>query len=305
MSLDFFKDDGVFLPMLNDPARNTFYKQCLDIAAPGQVVCDIGAGTGLLSIMALQAGASKVIAVERDADRYQYLCNNLQRLNLQDKIETVQGDFVDHDIAADVYVTETLNTQIFGEDILKLSNHAQRRGGQFIPGYFKIWAEVYQDHPVFILDLSRSEAYDFSPTVAVDQKFVNIINQDVQQQYSLAETVFRANQLNRLFPMLDCFGDLRLKKIGATEPVIVDLNSYNTESNITVTVPIELCQSVTALGRNAMVVLQWQAVYHGIVLDSTKAWFGNVAKSIRPEFATGADVVFRYDPAIRDWRLSY
>jgi len=57
---DFFKDNGVFLPMLNDASRNQFYKKALDIAAPGRVVCDIGAGTGFLSILALQAGADIV-----------------------------------------------------------------------------------------------------------------------------------------------------------------------------------------------------------------------------------------------------
>lgn len=301
MSMDFMKDDGVFLPMLNDTGRNDFYKRALDIAAPEKTVCDIGAGTGFLSVLAVQAGAKHVIAVERDLKRYEYLVQMVQRLGLTDKIETYHGDFLNSNISADVYVSETINTQIFGEDIVRLSNHAVQHGGEFIPSGFRIWAEAYQEHPVFILDLLHNESHNYDPGINVDPTFAQHISQDFLQQYDLQETVFKANQLNRLFTMLDRFDDLKLVKIGHTAPITVDLNQHNVESNISVTVPAEL------LANNAkpMVVLKWQAFYKDVTLDSNKCWFGNVAKSIFTQFQTGADIVFRYDPEYRCWRLSY
>ena len=168
MSTDFFKDDGVFLPMLNDVARNEFYSAALKIAAPEKTVCDIGAGTGFLTVLALQAGAKHVIAVERNPKRFQYLKHNLERTGYADRVTMIHADFLDCDIHADVYVSETINTQIFGEDMVKLSNHAQRHGGEFIPGNIKIWAEVYENHPVFVLDLTESEAVEFDPAVDID-----------------------------------------------------------------------------------------------------------------------------------------
>jgi len=300
--MDFLKDDGVFLPMLNDTGRNSFYKQALDIAAPGKVVCDIGAGTGFLSVLAVQAGASHVFAVERDLKRFDYLNQTIQRLGLTDKIETYSGDFLGSNIHADVYVSETINTQIFGEDMVKLSNHAVTHGGEFIPSGFRIWAEVYENHPVFVLDLSHSEAYDFSPGVGVPDAFKNAINQDFQQQYNLQETVFKANQLNRLFTMLHHFDDLKLVKLSETAPITVDLNKINVEQDISITVPIGMLSNTTP---NPMVVIKWEAFYKNIVLSSDQCWFGNIAKPIRQQFQTNPDVTFRYDPTCKQWRLSY
>ena len=61
--MDWLSDDGIFMPMINDTGRNIFYKACIDSVAKDKVICDIGAGTGLLSMLAIQAGAKKVIAV--------------------------------------------------------------------------------------------------------------------------------------------------------------------------------------------------------------------------------------------------
>jgi predicted RNA methylase len=298
--IDFMADDGVFMPMLNDTGRNKFYKQALDLSAQDKTVCDIGAGTGLLSVLALQAGAKHVIAVERDPDRFEYLNQNLQKLGLENTIETCHIDFLDSDIQADVYVSETINTQIFGEDILRLSNHVVDRGGQFIPAGFRVWAEVYQDHPVFILDLSRNESYEFDPGIDVGSNFVDNVNRDFTQQYDLQKTIYTANQFNRLFTMLDRFNDLKLIKTGQTDPVIINLNQSNVEHDIRITIPNNI------VGKNfPMIVLKWEIFFQDVVLHSDNCWFGNVAKPIKDQFRTGSDIVFYYDPNIRNWKLSY
>jgi predicted RNA methylase len=287
------------MPMLNDTGRNIFYKTAIELAAPGKVVCDIGAGTGFLSIIAAHAGAKHVIAVERDLQRFQYAKSIIEKLQLTDRIELIHGEFLDLDIPADVYVSETINTQIFGEDIIKLSNHAQRHGGEFIPGQFKIHAKVYQDHPIFVIDQSDSEAFEYQPDIDVDPAFASIINQDFQQQHSLADTRYRANQLNRLFKMLPEFTDLKLTKYHQTQPITIDLNQPNNESSIAVTIPFN---DVKRFQANMYVVLFWQAEYGNIIMNSNNVWFGNVCKYIDQPTK---DIVFYYDPLIRNWRLTY
>uniref|UniRef100_A0A7S1VE72 Protein arginine N-methyltransferase domain-containing protein n=1 Tax=Sexangularia sp. CB-2014 TaxID=1486929 RepID=A0A7S1VE72_9EUKA len=66
-----YEDLAVHRIMLSDTERNAFYEAALQRAvaackARGKapVVLDVGAGTGLLSFLALEAGAAKVIAVE-------------------------------------------------------------------------------------------------------------------------------------------------------------------------------------------------------------------------------------------------
>ena len=299
MSMDRLNDDGIFMPMLNDTGRNIFYKAAIEVAVPGKTVCDIGAGTGFLSVLAAHAGAKHVIAVERDLQRYQYAKSIIEKLQMTDRIELIHGDFLNLDIKADVYVSETINTQIFGEDMIKLSNHAQRHGGEFVPGQFKIHAEVYQWHPIFIVDQSESEAFEYQPDIDVDPAFANIINTDFQQQYSLSDTRYRANQLNRLFTMLPQFTDLKLTKYYQTQPITVDLNQLNNESDITVTIPFN---DVKKFRQSMYVVLFWQAKYGEIIMDCRDVWFGNISKHI---MGATTDIEFRYDPQIRNWRLTY
>jgi len=299
MSMDWLSDDGIFMPMLNDTGRNIFYKAAIEAAVPGKTVCDIGAGTGFLSVLAVHAGAKHVIAVERDLQRYQYTKSIIEKLQMTDRIELVHGDFLNLDIRADVYVSETINTQIFGEDIIKLSNHAQRHGGKFIPGQFKIHAEVYQMHPIFVVDQSGSDAFEYQPDIEVDPAFANIINTDFQQQYSLADTRYRANHLNKLFTMLPQFTDLKLTKYHQTQPIIVDLNQLNNESSLTVTIPFS---AVARFQQSMYVVLFWQAEYGEITMNCRDVWFGNISKHI---MGATTDIVFRYDPQIRNWRLTY
>lgn len=302
MSLDFMKDDGVFLPMLNDDGRNQFYKAAIEHAAPGKVVCDVGAGTGLLSILAVKAGAKKVISVERDSARAEYMRSIVDRVGMSDKIEIINDDFLNTDIAADIYVSETFNTQIFGEDMIKLSNHAHKHGGVWIPSQFEIVARVYENHPIFLLDLSNSEAYEFRPNIDVDPVFEEIINTDFRLQYSLDDTLYRANQLNMLFRMLPDFRDVRLNQLYETEPVIVDLNTVVDDENIVVRVPHESLHPWS----NSMIVLFWKARYQDIELDCNNIWFGNVAKIIPMEHKKlNTDVTFIYAPGVRNWQVYF
>jgi len=306
--MDWMKDDGIFMPMLNDTGRNQFYKRALEQFAPGQTVCDIGAGTGLLSVLAVQAGARHVFAVERDKNRCAYLQNIVARLNLANQIEVVHGDFLQTNIAADVYVSETINTQIFGEDMARLSNHALAHKGKFIPSGVRIWAEVYENHPVFILDLGKSEAYEFDPNIEIDKNFTSMINSDFENQYNLQQTVYAANYLNRLFTMLPNFTDLKLNKLGSIDPITVDFNQPIDESNIQITVPFDIILQDQARPNrydHAMIVLKWQMFAGNVVLDSGNCWFGNVAKAIQLKFRTSDQITFTYNPDIRDWRLKY
>jgi hypothetical protein len=98
--------------------------------------------------------------------------------------------------------------------------------------------------------------------------------------------------------MLPRFTDLKLTKWYETVPVTVDLNQFNNESDISVTVPFENIKQF----QNMYVVLFWQAEYGTVTMNSNDVWFGNVSKRIK---TATRDIVFRYDSQIRNWRLTY
>jgi predicted RNA methylase len=130
--------------MINDTGRNVYYKQAIEAAVPGKVVCDIGTGTGLLSILAAKAGATKVYSVEMDPGRADFARKIIDKVGLSDKIEVVHKNFFDTDIRADIFISETIGTPVFNEDIIAIAKHATRHGGQFIPGSFDLWLEIYE-----------------------------------------------------------------------------------------------------------------------------------------------------------------
>jgi hypothetical protein len=99
--------------------------------------------------------------------------------------------------------------------------------------------------------------------------------------------------------MLPQFTDLKLTKYYQTQPITVDLNQPNNESNITVTIPFN---NVKRFQNSMYVVLFWQAKYGEITMDCRDVWFGNISKHI---MGATTDIEFRYDPQIRNWRLTY
>ena len=299
-TFDWFKDDGIFMPMLNDEHRNKFYQKCLDRCCQDKIVVDIGAGTGLLSILAVNAGAKKVFAVEKNAERHQYLMSIIEKLGLQQKIICQFGDWLDLDIPADIYVSETINTQIFGEDILQTANHAVRRGGQFIPGSFEITPVIYRNHPIFTLDQTHSDAWMFEPKINVNHHYEQIINTDFRSKHDSMQTLYQANQLNKLFTLLPQFTDIKLQELWRGQPLIVDLNQPGENWDISLIISVNDLPCDT----DWYMVLFWQAKFQDIVMDCRDVWFGNVSKTIPQRMRkSNTDIMTWYDLKKRNWQL--
>lgn len=297
------KDDGVFLPMINDTARNKFYDRAIKLAVPGKTVVDIGTGTGILSILAARAGATKVYAVEQDQSRAEYAQSMFERTGLNTVIEVIHDNFLNTTIPADIYVSETINTQIFGENILEIAEYARKHSGTFIPSQFEITAEVYDNHPIFVLCQARSDAFEFQPDISVDPAYEDAIESSFRESNSLEDTLYRANILNGLFTMLPRFNDLKLHKLYTSDPLIVDLNQLVDVNDIQLTIPADVANQH---GNDIYVVITWKARYQDVIMKADETWFGNSSKTIlRRTRNRDIDITMWYDPLIRDWRFKF
>ncbi len=78
--------------MISDEARTTAFAHAIaESVKPGDVVIDVGAGTGILSLFAARAGARRVIAVERSG--MAELARELIAHNgMQEQVEVFVGD---------------------------------------------------------------------------------------------------------------------------------------------------------------------------------------------------------------------
>jgi type I protein arginine methyltransferase len=126
--------------MLRDRIRNEAYRRAIaSVVKPGQVVLDMGAGTGILSIFAAAAGARKVYAVERTSiagvARRVIACNEHA-----DHIEVLESDLENVDLPekVDVIVSEWMGGFGVDENILAPLVMARDRwlkpGGTIVPG---------------------------------------------------------------------------------------------------------------------------------------------------------------------------
>jgi len=125
--------------MLRDRVRNEAYRKAIfQVVRPGHVVLDMGAGTGILSVFAAQAGASRVYAVERTA--IAAVARRMMKANdVADRVEVVEGDLEDIDLPekVDVLVSEWMGGIGVDENMLAPLVMARSRwlkpGGKVLP----------------------------------------------------------------------------------------------------------------------------------------------------------------------------
>lgn len=118
-------------PMMADTARNEAYDQALRRAAPGRRVLDIGAGSGLLAMMAARAGAAKVTTCEVVPAIAAAAREIIQANGLADSITLLakRSDQIkigrDMWARANVLVTETFCSGLLTEGVLPTIEHAR------------------------------------------------------------------------------------------------------------------------------------------------------------------------------------
>jgi precorrin-6B methylase 2 len=115
--------------MLADEVRtSSFLSAITQVVRPGDVVVDIGSGTGVLSVFAAMAGASRVYSIEREPV-IEVAQEIAARNGVLDRITFITGSSLDVEIAelSDVLITETIGNVAFDEGIIAWVADAKRR----------------------------------------------------------------------------------------------------------------------------------------------------------------------------------
>ena len=152
-------------PMMNDTVRNDAYEAALSAALKkGGTVLDIGAGSGLLAMMAARQGASHVVTCEeipliaRKATEIVKRNGYAERIQVINKLSTKLQVGKDFPERADVLVTEIFDDGLLGERAFLAIEHAQKHllkpNAQLIPAgarvlYMAIESqEIFENHRV-------------------------------------------------------------------------------------------------------------------------------------------------------------
>lgn len=119
--------------MINDLDRNAFYQTLLrDAIDENSVVLEIGAGSGLLSIMAAKAGARLVIAIEANHEMAMLAAQIIAANHMSDRIVVINKMSTDVHLSElpavpTVLVSEILGTLLLGESALHYVQDARER----------------------------------------------------------------------------------------------------------------------------------------------------------------------------------
>lgn len=161
--------------MLTDrPRCESFRRAILATVRPGDVVLDFGAGTGLLSLFAIQAGARKVYAAER-AEIAAIAERVIARNGAADRIEVIRGDIAKAELPepVDVVVSEWLGGYGVDEDmfppLLAARDRWLKPGGTMVPqSVTAVLAPVYDERLDTAITFLRGRPYDLDLGLVAD-----------------------------------------------------------------------------------------------------------------------------------------
>ncbi len=199
--------------MLEDSVRTSTYHQAIlqnRAAFEGKVVMDLGAGSGILSFFAAQAGAKRVYAVE--ASGMAAKADMLARANgFGDVITVINSKIEEIDSlpeAVDVIVSEPMGVMLFHERMIEsflyarnkfLAPHRLGQADSMFPGSGTIFVAPFTDAPMHADMKNRTQFWkttnfygvDFSclSGIAVDQVFSQPVVGGFDPKTLLAEPV--------------------------------------------------------------------------------------------------------------------
>lgn len=138
----------VHIAMLEDPVRKAAFQQAVrETVREGDVVLDLGTGSGILAITAAQAGASKVYAVE-PAGMVHLAQRIAERNGVADRIEFIRGWSPQLELPerADVLLTDIVGNEALDMQIWETVQDARRRllndSSRLVPGRLTAFATL-------------------------------------------------------------------------------------------------------------------------------------------------------------------
>lgn len=169
---NWFEFLSVHRDMLADTVRIRAYKSAIKSSVhPGDVVVDMGTGTGILALLALQAGAARVYAIEA-ADIIKLAKRIAEKNGMNGRITFIHGKSQDTDLPekADVLISEVIGEGAFEEGMLDAIIDARKRflkpDGKVIPEVVDMYfvpAEADKTYREMSFWKGMVEGIDFSP----------------------------------------------------------------------------------------------------------------------------------------------
>lgn len=221
---------AAFERMIDDPIRMRAYSAAIKAAVrPGMVVADLGAGTGIFSLLACRQGARKVFAVE-PAEGIEVARMHARRNGLQDRIEFFSDISTNIDLPekVDLIVSDMRGVLPIYDahfaSIIDARERFLRPDGVLIPGCDWLYAAVVEKaNPRKVWDRAACQL-DFS---SVDSYLANSVAGRKQRQVPVERLLTDPQCWLELdynkFTSVECEGTIEatVRRSGTAEGIVV------------------------------------------------------------------------------------
>ncbi|CAH1393140.1 unnamed protein product [Nezara viridula] len=149
--------------MLQDYVRTSTYQRAVLTNSEDfrdKIVLDVGAGSGILSFFAVQAGARRVYAVEASS-MAQHAETLVAANNVHDKIKVIAGKIEEIELPemVDVIISEPMGYMLYNERMLETYLHAKKwlkPGGIMFPSKGDLHIAPFMDDALFMEQTSKA-----------------------------------------------------------------------------------------------------------------------------------------------------
>lgn len=161
--------------MMQDYVRTATYQRAIfdnSVDFEGKVVLDVGAGSGILSFFAAQAGAAKVYAVEASS-MAQHATSLVKANGMSAKIKVVAGKIEDIDLPekVDVIISEPMGYMLLNERMLESYLHAKKflkPNGKMYPTQGDMYVAPFTDEALFMEQAAKANFWTQNSFYGID-----------------------------------------------------------------------------------------------------------------------------------------
>lgn len=251
---------------LVDRRRTLAFRAAIEaVVRPGDVVVDVGSGTGILSLFAASAGAAAVYAVEVDPVLARALPETARANGFAEVIHVVESDALTADLpsGADVVIGEMIETGLLDEMQVAVMNRLRARG--VIAAHTRLVPETYQT----FLQLAATDSCFFGYRIDAPKHEWPYYAEDPSVWEHLEVT-----------PVSD------VRQVSA-----VDFTAGPVDPVVDTTLRFQVAEGATA---NALILSGCAGLTAGMTLGATNSFSGNKVLSL-PECAGEVTLRVRYE----------
>lgn len=182
-----------YYDMMADKVRMDAYEKAIaKVVKKGDTVLDLGCGMGILSFLAVRAGAKKVFAVEK-GDVINIAKEVAKKNKVDDRIVFIEG--ISRDVVlpekVDVIVSETLGSFAVEENTLEFTIDARKRflkeDGDLIPEALKLYLVPVENKKIYKKTAFWRDVAGFDFSYAKDELTKRLLIADIGKGDFLAE----------------------------------------------------------------------------------------------------------------------